>query len=155
MQHGRVKRLAAIGISGLVLGVLPLAIAVGPAQADQRTVTTTWRWGGIASNPLCSLQGSVAAYSDGGYVRVRGYFDGCARGRGGSGDRVLTVIGWGPNGKQYGGSTGICWSSCAKTVRVPYTGRGTYYGLIYVTDGGYMRKHGHDPLARPYSFVAG
>lgn len=146
--------------SGLFAGILVLALLLTemPASADARNLTLRWRWG--AQGPaVCEIVAFVARYPEWRngrrYVRVYGRFVGCDKPRTmGSGDGTLSVSGKGPNGKWYGGATGWCPDTCRMRAWIPYTGKGTYHGLVYYRDQGYLIERGHDPQLRPYGWVS-
>ena len=152
----RTYGLTAVAIFGAVLAVLLTSTS---AQAGTASQTLKWRWSAKPDGAVCTLKADVAAkpvkIKGKWRVRVRGAWLGCNKGVfSGGADGNLSVTAKGPNGKRYGGTTGICLdTTCGKTVYVPYTGRGTYRAMAYVTNGGYLIKYGHDPQVRPYRHV--
>ncbi|MEJ3747465.1 hypothetical protein WEI85_29780 [Actinomycetes bacterium KLBMP 9797] len=117
----------------------------------------SWRFGGDGAT--CTISASIGSQLTGGKVRLTAAFHGCDGNWEGSlsgEDLGFTVIGYDKDdhSERYGGTI-ICIDPCGAAADIPFTGPGTYCGLVFYADLGYGRIHGHDPLLRPCRYITG
>jgi hypothetical protein len=128
-------RLAALTAAVL----MTFGLGTGVAAADPRSSSFTW----VDQNgTTCKVSGTVAASSSGGYVSV---LANVACDRAGKDGTLNITDAKGPNGKATGIGSPWCTQACSTSVRIPYTGPGTYLATIYYWDDNYAANHGHDP----------
>jgi hypothetical protein len=138
------RKLAAVLAAFVVL----MGLGVGSASADPRSSSFTWTDG---NGNTCTIYGSVATYSSGGNVVVNARVSCSKAGKDGT---LNIAAAKGPNGKQYGIGSPWCTQACSVSVKIPYTGPGTYTATVYYWDDDFAADHGHDPLVRLGSYVS-
>ncbi|MEH1124877.1 scabin-related ADP-ribosyltransferase [Micromonospora sp. CPCC 206061] len=137
------------------LAVVTVAATPEQASADPGASTLTWKWGGEPDGPDCTISASIGSVVTAGKVHLSGRFHGCAGDPDlGRGDGVLSVTGT-VDGRDYGGSTPWCPETCSYVAELPFTGAGTYCGLVFYFDFGYVLQNGHDPSIRPCRYISG
>jgi hypothetical protein len=119
--------------------LLAVGLGAGPASADPRSTSITWT---DQNGNTCTMYGAVGAHSTDGYVLVTSRVQCSKAGKDGT---LNITAAKGPSGAETGSSTPWCSQACSHTVKIPYTGPGTYSATVYYWDDWYVIEHGHDP----------
>lgn len=123
----------------LTVMLVAFGLGTGVATADPRSSSLSWV---DQNDTTCTISGTVASSSSGGYVTVYASVSCDKAGK----DGTLNISdAKGPDGNVTGVGSSWCTQACSVSVRIPYTGAGTYLATVYYWDDAFAAEHGHDP----------